>query len=425
MAYRAKFVIAIVSAAVAFYAISGVLFGWSGTSAQQPINDPGAQIRIFESVLQHIQNDYVDEPDLEKVRNGAMRGLANGLDPYSSYLSAEQVREFNSNTESKDVGIGAEFSQVSSYLYIVSVNKGSSAEKAGLKSGDVIEYIGTAATRDISLYDAEQLVKGAAGSKVKLRVLRSRAKPLTIEVSREEFNVPAPTVEIKNGIAHLKVNSLAKGNAAAVRKLISDLDGKGVSKIVLDLRSVAGGDLNEAVNVANAFIKSGKIATVVGREKRVLRTYDAAADNHLFDGEVVALVDLGTAGTGEVIASAIIASKRGEVVGEKTFGAGVEQQLFTLSGGDGFLLTKAKWAGPDGKPFLAEKRADRGVKPSVEVKRPETPEPVEVEELVEGQGDDNDEQEVVEPAEKAQEDIQLKKALELLSGGKAKAAGAK
>ncbi|NNE66930.1 MAG: PDZ domain-containing protein [Pyrinomonadaceae bacterium] len=425
MAYRAKFVIAIVSAAVAFYAISGVLFGWSGTSAQQPINDPGAQIRIFESVLQHIQNDYVDEPDLEKVRNGAMRGLANGLDPYSSYLSAEQVRDFNSNTENKDVGIGAEFSQVSSYLYIVSVTKGSSAEKAGLKSGDVIEYIGTAATRDISLYDAEQLIRGAAGSKIKLRVLRSRAKPLTVEATREKLKVPAPSVEVKNGVAHLKVNSLAKGNGAAVRKEISNLNGKGISKVVLDLRSVAGGDIQDAVDVANAFIKSGKIATVVGREKRVLRSYDAAAEKHLFDGEVVALVDLGTAGTGEVIASAFLASKRGEVVGEKTFGAGVEQQLFTLSGGDGFLLTKAKWAAPDGRPFLAEKRADRGVKPSVEVKRPETPEPVEVEELVEGQEDEDDQQEIVEPAKKPQEDVQLKKALELLSGGKAKAVGAK
>ncbi|KAK0039372.1 PDZ domain-containing protein [Biomphalaria pfeifferi] len=166
MSFRGKILVLGLSALIAVYAfIGGLLSPW--TRAQQPINDAGAQIRIFESVLQHIQNDYVDEPNLEKVRLGALRGLANGLDPYSSYLTAEQVKEYNEAKTSGKVGIGAEFSQVSSYLYLVSVIKGSPAEKAGLKAGDVIEYIDTKATRDISLYDARQLLMGASGSESK------------------------------------------------------------------------------------------------------------------------------------------------------------------------------------------------------------------------------------------------------------------
>jgi len=163
MSFRGKLSILMISASIAMYAVvGGMLSPW--TRAQQPINDSGAQIRIFESVLQHIQNDYVDEPNLEKVRFGALRGLVGGLDPYSSYLTPQQVTDFNAAKNGKRYGIGAEFSQVSLYLYVVSVMKGSDADRAGLKAGDVIEYIENKATRDISLYDARQLIFGDQGT---------------------------------------------------------------------------------------------------------------------------------------------------------------------------------------------------------------------------------------------------------------------
>jgi len=426
MTYRGKFFLAVVSAAIAFYAFAGVLIGFYGDiSAQQPINDPGAQIRIFESVLQHIQNDYVDEPDLEKVRNGALRGLADGLDPYTSYLSAEQVRDYEANKDSSRVGIGAEFSQVSAYLYVVSVIKDSPADKAGLKAGDVIEYIDTKATRDISLYDARHLILGDAGTKVKLRVLRSGAKPQTLEVTRNAFKVPEATSEMKEGgIGLVKVYSLDKGKAKSVIDRISELKSKGVKKIILDLRNVGGGDIDEGVAVANAFIGKGDLAKVIGRENKVVKTYPADASKLVYDGKAVVLMDLGTAGAAEVVAAAFSDLKRGDVVGENSFGAGSEQQLFPLKGGDGFLLTTEKWASPNGKPFLASKKGESGVKPTVEVKRPETPESLEVEDLVDQQDEDGaqvppaPEPEDTKPAApaKPQEDLQLRKAIELLNG---------
>ncbi len=432
MSFRGKFILALVSAAIALYAIVG---GLMATQAQQPINDAGAQIRIFESVLQHIQNDYVDEPNLEKVRAGALRGLANGLDPYSSYLTAEQVKDFQAKKQNTLSGIGAEFSQVSNYLYVVSVIKNSPADQAGLKAGDVIEYIETKATRDISLYDARQLLLGQTGTKVNLRVLRPGTKPQTLAVTRGAYKIPESEARVEAGkIGVVKVYSLETGEAADIRVRVAELQKQGVQKIILDLRSVAAGTISEAADVANIFIKDGTLGEVIGRDNKPLQIFTADPKKFVFDGQVVALIDLGTAGAAEVVASAILDRKRGEVVGERSFGAGTEQQLFPLRGGDGLLLTVAKWASANGKTFLTEERADSGVKPSVEVKRPETPEPIDVAELVDRQEQQNKEPQpqgtptpqakpTPAPAKPAAEDLQLKKALEILGGAQnAKAA---
>ena len=422
MSYRGKFFIVLVSVAIALYAVFGGVLRNFSSFAQQPINDAGAQIRIFQSVLQHIQNDYVDVPNLEAVRVGALRGMA-ALDPYSSYLTAEQVKDFQAKKATNLLGIGAEFSQVSSYLYVISVTKNSPAEKAGLKAGDVVEYIENKATRDISLYDARQLVLGEANSKVNLRVLRAGAKPQTISVTRGGYKIPEAETKIEAGkIGVIKVFSLEAGEAKDIRNRVSELTKQGVQKIILDLRGVAAGDLNEAVEVANLFIKDGTLAQVIGRENKVMQSFTADAGKHLFDGKVVALIDLGTSGAAEVVAGAILDRQRGDVVGERSFGAGTQQQLFALRGGDGLLLTTAKWASPSGKTFLTNERNESGVKPSVEVKRPDTPEPIEVEELIEQKEQQNQQpnpQATPTPApavtpKPSAEDLQMKKALELL-----------
>src|SRR5712692_6146167 len=133
MSFRTKFLLVVLSASLATY---GTLGAWIATRAQQPANDPNAQRRIFDSVLQHIQNDYVDEPNMEKVRAGALRGLAYGLDPYSTYLTPDQVRNYRGDGKSNQVGIGAELSQFASFLYVVAPVKGSPADQAGVRSGD-------------------------------------------------------------------------------------------------------------------------------------------------------------------------------------------------------------------------------------------------------------------------------------------------
>lgn len=425
MSFRTKFALILGSATLAIYTFVG---GWISTRAQQPANDPNAQLRIFESVLQHIQNDYVDEPNMEKVRAGALRGLAYGLDPYSTYLTPEQVKDYSEASKDSQVGIGAELSQVASYLYVIAPTKGSPADQAGVRAGDIIEYIDSKATRDISLYDAKQLLNGAAGSEVKLRVLRANSRPLTLTVKRAAFRSPASEGRMEAGkIGILRINSLAQGESADVRSKVQDLVKQGAQKLVIDVRATAGGAIGDAVAVANLFIKDGIIAETIGREGRILKTFTADPKNVIFNGAVVVLIDGGTAGGAEVLASAILERNRGQVIGEKSFGAGAEQQLFTLRGGDGLLLTTVKWASASGKPFLGEDRSKSGVTPSVEVKRPEVAEAIDPEDLT---GNDDDavnkppdaaDKPPVAPVEAAKppaEDMQMKKALEILRENK-------
>ena len=426
MSFRTKFGLILLSATLALYTVVG---GWISTRAQQPANDPNAQLRIFESVLQHIQNDYVDEPNMEKVRAGALRGLAYGLDPYSTYLTPEQVRDYNGGGKDNQAGIGAELSQVASYLYVIAPMKGSPADQAGVRAGDIIEYIDGKATRDISLYDAKQLLNGAAGSEIKLRILRANASPLTLAVKRGAFRSPAAEAKMEAGrIGVLRINSFADSEAADVRSRLQDLLKQGAQKLVLDLRGTAGGSINEAVAVANLLIKDGTIAQTTGREGKTLKTFTADPKAAIFAGPVVVLIDAGTAGAAEVVASSLLERNRGQIVGEKSFGAGAEQQLFTLRGGDGLLLTTIKWASASGKPFLGEDRAHSGVAPSIEVKRPELAESIDPEDLT-GNDDDAvtkpnpapDKREVApEPntPKPAAEDVQMKKALELLRDNK-------
>jgi len=420
MSFRTKFILTLLSATLTLYTAVG---GWISTRAQQPANDPNAQLRIFESVLQHIQNDYVDEPNMEKVRAGALRGLAYGLDPYSTYLTPDQVKEYNSGNKDS-AGIGAELSQVASYLYVIAPMKGSPADQAGIKAGDIIEYIDNKATRDISLYDAKQLLNGPAGTEVKLRVLRANSSPLTVTVKRGSARAAVAEARMEAGrVGVLRINSLADGEANDIRARLQDLMKQGAQKIVLDVRDTAGGSLTEAVAVANLFIKDGVLAQTIGKEGKALKTFTADPKGAIFSGPVVALIDTGTAGAAEIIASALSERNRGQVVGEKSFGAGTEQQLFTLRGGDGLLLTTVKWASSNGKTFLGEDRAHSGVAPNVEVKGQEVTDAVDPDDLT-GNDDDaikqpeqgNDKRDVTPaPATKpAVDDIQLKKALELL-----------
>src|SRR5216684_3959452 len=284
MSFRTKFALILLSATLAIYTVVG---GWISTRAQQPSNDPNAQLRIFESVLQHIQNDYVDEPNMDKVRAGALRGLAYGLDPYSTYLTPEQVREYSENGKDNQVGIGAELSQVASYLYVIAPMKGSPADQAGVRAGDIIEYIDGKATRDISLYDARQLLNGSPGSEVKLRILRANSRPLTLTVKRGSFHAPPAEARMEAGrIGVLRINSLDSGEAADARARLQDLLKQGAQKIVLDLRSVAGGDIQEGVTVAKFFVRDGLIAKTIGREQKVLKTFEADPKLVMFNGPV-------------------------------------------------------------------------------------------------------------------------------------------
>ena len=415
MRFKTKIAIVVFSTVIAFYAIVGSFMSKSGQVVAR--GSQYGQLQIFDEVLSHIIRDYVEQPDLEKVRIGSLRGLAEGLDPYSAYLTPEQVKQYDPKANRAETGMI--LSKVGGYAYILSVVKGSPAEQVGIKPGDFIEYVGKVPSRDLSLYDIEQLMTGQPGTSVELRVLH-QGQSRKVTVSRAKFALPAIESRIEEpGIGYLKVTSMAEGKAAEVKAQLNDLVSKGAQKIVLDLRGAANGKIQEGVAVANLFIGSGTLARVLGKADKEAQTFAADAGKVVFNGPLAVVVDRSTAGPAEIVAAAVRDQKRGELVGERSFGAGSEQQLFSLSDGGALLLTTAKYAPATGKSFMEEP-----VNPTIKVDRPVETEVI----LPEGDDDDDsgaektDQQPQVTPPKPAQpvEDVQLKKAFEVIKQATAK-----
>ncbi len=419
MSIRSKLTLVTLSAFIAIYSIVGGMLSKSNNPLFRAIANPGPypQLRIFEDVVRHIINDYVEKPDLEKVRIGALRGLTDGLDPYSAYLLPPQVKEYQTNKGKTDM-TGMVIGQYSGFAYVIAVIPSSPAEKAGIKVGDVIEYIDGHATRDLDLYDVKSLLAGDPGSSVELTLINR--KPEKIKLVRGK--APSPVTEtrlLESQIGYVKVPILGRGQSEAVEGAIKEVIKKGAKSIILDFRGSAGGDLDEGVNVADFFLKSGVIAKTIGRKDKVIATFDAKPDNDLTELPIAVIIDRTTAGASEIVAAAIMENQRGEVVGERTlFGMGSEQELFPLDDGSALLLTVARHAAPSGKVFMTD-----GVTPSVEVKRADLADV--------GTPDDNDQNKQAQPrtqpqtegappvvvAPKPADDLMLKKAIEVLTSG--------
>jgi len=420
MSIRSKLTLVTLSAFIAIYSIVGGMLSRSNNSFVRAIADPGPypQLRIFEEVVRHIISDYVEKPDLDKVRIGALRGLTDGLDPYSAYLLAPQVKDYQANKERGDM-TGMVIAQNSGFAYVIAVVPNSPADKVGIRVGDVIEYIDGHATRDLDLYDVKLLLMGAPGSTVELSLLNRK----TDKIKLVRSNLPPPVVEtriLESQVGHLKVPILNKGQSQLIENAVKDVIKKGAKSIVLDLRGSAGGGLKEGVDVADFFIKSGTIAKVIGRKDKLIETFQAKSDNDLTDLPIAVIIDRTTAGASEIVAAAILENQRGEVVGERTlFGMGSEQELFPLDDGSALLLTVRRYASPSGKIFMTD-----GVTPSIEVKRAD---------LVDiASADDNDDNRQrtspspqtpggntppVVVAPKPSDDLMLKKAIEVLTTG--------
>ena len=419
MAAKIRIGIVVLSAFVACYAIAGG-FPWDRDATAK--GNQWAQLRIFDEVLYHINRDYVDEPDMERVRTGALRGLAEGLDPYSAYLTPAQAASYKPVEPGMHEVGGMALSKYGGYVYVVSVLKGSPADRSGIASGDVLEYIGKAPTRDMSLYDAEMLLTDKKNESLEIKLVRA-GKVGTVTFVNGPVVIPGVDAKLQEpGIGYIGIPALNAGKAAEVRTAVEQLVGKGAKKLVVDLRGSAVGSLEEGAAVANLFVDSGVLARKVGRGGADAGVVQASKQAAVFAGPLTVLVDESTAGAAEVVASAVLAAKRGDVVGERSFGAGVELSLFSLRDGGAMLITTAKYAPPSGKPFVEE-----GVTPSVEVKQA-TAEVVvpEVEDEEEPADPTAAEPKPARPLPKPQptEDLQLKRAVELLRGNTAAARAA-
>jgi carboxyl-terminal processing protease len=335
----------------------------SGVSAaSEPQDGAYRQINVYSEVLRHIQTDYVEEPNMSSVTNGALRGLLESLDADSSYLSPADYKAYKADKGGK-AQVGINVSKRYGYATVVSVVPGSPADKANLNDGDILEAIGSQDTRDISLAMIQLLLEGQPGTELTVSVVRPRkAVPDKITMTRVMTTLPpvSETMYENSSILYLKPVVLDHDHVQQMEVKLKAMSKAGNKKILLDLRDVAAGDMAEATRLANFFLKSGTIAMLEG-QKVEKQTFVADASKTInATAPVVVLVNRGTAGPGELVAGALLDNKRGELVGEKTFGEGAQQKTFELPDGAALILSVAKYESPSGK-----KLQDDAVTPEV------------------------------------------------------------
>ena len=351
----ARIGILLASAAIFCYAGIGHVLG------RTPDDKAYKSLTVYGEVLQKIQSDYVDEPNMRLVTAGSLHGLLESLDAQSSYLTPREYTEYKQKAQSASTGeTGLNLSKRFGYVIVISVLPDSPAEKAGIHSGDIFESVAGFTTRDMSVGQALNLLNGPAGSGVKVGVIRrGRAQPEEVDVVRQKLAVPKVVAQKTDpDILAIRVPSLDPGRAEEIRNRLADADKQGIHKVILDLRECGRGPVSEAVNVARLFIPSGTVATLRGQTVSA-QTFAAEPGKVVWRNPVSILIDGTTSGAAEVLASAIVANRRGDVVGERTFGLASEQSLITLDDGSALFLTVANYYNSGGKAILED-----GVTPS-------------------------------------------------------------
>jgi len=366
-------------------------------------------LSVFSEVLQHIQQDYVEEPNLPLVTSGALHGLLESLDPLSSYLSPREYAEYKRKVQNGSKGdVGVALSKRFGYIIVVAVLPESPAQKRGLRAGDILEGIGGFTTREMSVGQAQILLAGDAGSGIKVSVVRrGRSEAQEMELVRAQLSAPKVIAEkLEAEIGYLRMATLEAGKANEVRERLSQFEKQGIQKLVLDLRDNAKGDPREAVAVARLFLTSGTIGALKGQTV-AREEFAAEPAKAVWKHPMTVLTNSSTSGAAEVLAAAIGENKRGEVVGTRTYGSASEQKLIELSDDAALVLTVGLYYTPSGKAI-----PDDGVKPTVEVRS--------ASDAFDGDADvPEGEQPGVRPT--SPEDPALRKAIEILKGGAAKA----
>lgn len=358
---------------------------------------------VYTEVLTRIKSEYVEEPNMQDVTLGAVNGMLESIDPFASYLNAEQYEQYQSLQNSKKADVGLVLSRKVGYVSVVDAIPGSPAAEAGITTGDMIETIDGVATRDMPLAYAEMLLRGEAGTEVELSVLRVRqgAEPQTITIERRMRSYPEVRTQMLPGsIGHIRAESLEAGKTASIAKAVQELKSQGAEKIILDLRRAAYGDPREGLALADLFLEEGLMAYLEG-QKVMRQDFHATKEGSLKDLPLVVAINRGTAQGAEIAAAALLANKRAELVGERSYGDAALRKAVKLGDGGAVILSVAKYHTPEGKAIQ-----DEAVTPSV-VAIARDPEPVPGAEEV-GIGP--------APELPVDEDTILQKAIEVLTG---------
>jgi len=361
MSSLAKKIVVALSVLVMAYVATGYVL--KGYALHRSSDDKSLRaLTVYTDVLEKIQTQYVDEPNMRQVTNGALHGLLDSLDPESSYLSPLEYKDYKEKSARNAKGeAGLVLTKRFGYVGVIAVLPESPAQKAGLHISDVLEKISGFTTNQMGIDQAQLLLSGEPGSVVKLSVIRrGKAEPQDMELTLARL-APPKLLEDKlaGDIAYLRVQAFAPGMSKQIREKLGQFERQGAHKLILDLRECATGDAQEGISSAQLFLPSGTITSLKGQTiTAVIYTADPA--KVAWSQPMTVLIGNGTAGPAEILAGAIAGNHRGETIGDRTYGTASMQKLIQLDDGAALILTVANYYTPAGKEIPAD-----GVVPTV------------------------------------------------------------
>lgn len=366
---------------VAFVAVTAVALVALMASEVPARRSPFEPLSIFARALAFVELAYVEPVDQEKLVHGAIRGLADSLDPHTVFMDPEEYAIFNSDAEGRFAGIGVEVSTRDGWLTILSVFDGGPAAKAGLLPGDRFLAIEGEDARDLRLYDAVRRIRGEPGTKVNVTI-RREGHDDAIERTLTRAFIELDPVEVRSlgqGAIYVRIKAFQDGTARALRDALDDAVMKlkkqgGIRGVLIDLRDNGGGLLDEAVWVSDEFLPTGVIVSTRGRDGEVIKQYSARRAGTRPRWPIVVLINENTASASEIVAGALQDQGRATVVGVRSFGKGSVQTVFELPGGSALKLTISRYYTPSGRSIQAQ-----GITPDLTAEQPREdgePEPV-------------------------------------------------
>ncbi len=358
---KGKIFILLTSVVIVIYGLAGLFYGRVVAE-----NDGYKDIKVFVDVLKRVNDDYVEKPDLQKAMDGAMKGLIEALDPYSSYLTKDKLDSIEKQKKTAKADIGVELSKRGGLVYVIAPIAGGPASRAGIRTDDYIDAIDDKAIAELSLVEVQSLLRGSENSEAKLTLIRSASSdPIEKKVRREIIKLPDVRTEMLAGnIGYLKIPHFKEGLSHTFVDKLKAVVKNQPRGILLDLRSTAGGEFNEALAVANAFLRNGVIVSIKNRDGNKV-AYEAKSEKTLCDLPLVVLVNQSTAGPAEIVTGALLDHKRAQVVGEKTFGMGSRQTLVPMKNGAALIISTEKYITPLGKQIQDESVRASGIKPNI------------------------------------------------------------
>jgi carboxyl-terminal processing protease len=326
---------------------------------------PYEDLRTFTEIFGRIKKDYVEPVSDKKLLEDAVKGMLSGLDPHSAYLDPEEYQELKEGTSGQFGGLGIEVTMENGFIKVVSPIDDTPAQKAGIKAGDLIIKLDDKPVKGMSLTEAVKHMRGKPGSKILLYVVREGAdSPLKFTITRDIIKVKSVKSRmLEKNYGYIRVSSFQSGTGDALKEALAGLkkENKGNLKgLVLDLRNNPGGVLNAAVEVSDAFLRSGLIVYTEGRIANSQMRFSAAPDDLIDDAPIVVLINAGSASASEIVAGALQDQKRAIVMGEKSFGKGSVQTILPTNNGSAVKLTTARYFTPSGRSIQA-----KGIEPDV------------------------------------------------------------